>query len=113
MSAVAPPAQPARTVVNRTGAIAAPSAARTEPPLKPNQPKNRMKVPSTVRGAEWPGSTLGLPSLPNLPIRGPRMAAVVIAAAPPVRWTIPEPAKSVNPSSDNHPPPHVQWPITG
>jgi hypothetical protein len=42
----------------------------SEPPLKPNQPSQRMKVPSVASGRLAPGMALMEPSLPYLPLRG-------------------------------------------
>ena len=62
--------------------------------LKPNQPNSRMNVPSMAIGMWWPGSARGVPSLANLPMRGPSTMAPASAATPPTVWTTPEPAKS-------------------
>ena len=69
-------------------------AAKVEAALKPNQPNSRMNVPSIAIGMWWPGIALALPSLSNLPMRGPSTMAPARAAAPPTAWTTPEPAKS-------------------
>src|SRR5215207_6842355 len=92
-----------------------------EPGLKPNQPKNRMIVPSTPIGILWPGMVFALPSLLNLPIRGPSTIAIARPTAPPVMWTTPEPAKSTaplprpldRPRLASQPPPQTQLPPIG
>ena len=98
-------------------AIAAASApvpsANCEPPLKPNQPSHKMKVPRVASGRDEPGSACGLPSGPNRPLRAPRIMAPVNAAHPPTECTRVEPAKSLKPASDNQPPPHCQAPWIG
>src|SRR5262249_35476088 len=109
--------------------VTAPLASKTagvirpsdEPGLKPNQPKNRMIVPSTPIGMLWPGMVLALPSLLNLPIRGPNTIATARPTAPPVICTTPEPAKSTaplprpieRPRLASQPPPQTQLPIIG
>ena len=46
-----------------------------------------------------------LPYLPNL---GPSTKVAANAAAPPHKWTTPEPAKSTNPYYASHPPLQTQ-----
>jgi len=75
------------------------AVASTEPPLKPNQPIQRMKVPSVASGRLAPGMALTLPSEPYLPLRGPSSSTPARAAAAPAMCTIPEPAKSRKPRS--------------
>ena len=58
--------------------------AIVEPGLKPNQPSHRMKTPKPAIGSECPGMALALPSLLNLPMRGPSIAAPIKASQPPV-----------------------------
>src|SRR6056297_296279 len=87
--------------------------ASCEPPLKPNQPSQRMKVPSVASGIEEPGSALTLPSSEYLPLRAPMIRAPVRAAQPPTEWTRVEPAKSEKPISASQPPPHCQAPVIG
>ena len=48
--------------------------------------------------------------MPNL---GPRMIAPTRPEIPPVRWTIPDPAKSEYPIAVSQPLPHVHATITG
>src|SRR5262245_52766194 len=92
-----------------------------EPGLKPNQPKNRMIVPSTPSGMLCPGIVLALPSLLNLPMRGPSTMAIASPTAPPVICTTPEPAKSTEPLPSpterprlaSQPPPQTQLPTIG
>src|SRR5690606_41276892 len=100
------------SVLAKTIAMLAASAAEPiascEPPLKPNQPSQRMKAPSVASGRLAPGIGLTRPSGPYLPLRAPRMIAPVSAAQPPVECTRVEPAKSLKPSSLSQPPPHTQ-----
>ena len=123
-SAKKPPAQAARFVVRNTCEMAIASAsvlaANCDPGLNPNHPNQRINTPSAATVRLCPGIALDLPSLPYLPIRGPRIAAPTKAIQPPTEWTIVEPAKSWNvvpkrfimnePSSPfiSQPPPHVQ-----
>ena len=48
-----------------------------------DHPNHRMNTPSAAIVRLWPGIALDLPSLPYLPIRGPRMAAPTKAIHPP------------------------------
>ena len=84
-----------------------------EPGLKPNQPSHRTNRPMTARDMLWPGMARGLPSLPYLPMRGPRSMAPASADQPPREWTTASPAKSRNPRSASQPPPQTQWPTMG
>ena len=59
------------------------------------------------------GVDLMVPSLRNLPSRGPTIHTPASAAQPPVLWTMVEPAKSEKPISFSQPPPQVQAPTTG
>src|SRR3954467_9597113 len=96
-------------------------AARVDPALNPNQPNDRISVPSTTIGMLCPGMALAEPSLLNLPIRGPRIKAPASAVTPPVMWTTLDPAKSMwplpspkfVPRSASQPPPQTQQPKTG
>ena len=97
-------------------------AANVDAPLKPIQPTSSTIVPRNAIGRWWPGMARGLPSLSNLPMRGPRIFAPQNAATPPIACTTPEPAKSSapwphfgpsTPSCDSQPPPHTQLPYTG
>ena len=88
------PKAPAIAVLVATMANCTSVAANVEAALKPNQPNSRMNVPSMAIGMWWPGAPRGLPSLPNLPMRGPSTMAPASAATPPTAWTTPEPAKS-------------------
>ena len=47
------------------------AVASTEPPLKPNQPIHRMKVPRVASGRLAPGIALTVPFAPYLPLRAP------------------------------------------
>ena len=119
--AAAAPKHAARMVFTATTLIRRSVAPRVDPGLNPIHPNSRMNVPITTYPRLWPGMAFGVPSLPNLPMRGPRMMARARAAAPPVAWTTPLPAKStapcprwnVCPRWASHPPPHTQFPITG
>ena len=70
------------------------SAERTEPPLKPNQPNQRIKTPAAESGRLCPGIALGFPSSSNLPILAPKKYTTTSAPHPPTEWTSVEPAKS-------------------
>ena len=89
------------------------SKLMVEPGLKPNQPSHRTNRPITARDMLWPGMARGLPSLPYLPMRGPRIRAPARAAQPPTEWTALSPAKSRKPSWLSQPPPQIQWPTMG
>ena len=116
-SAATTPAAAARFVLTRIWLIATASAAlpraSCEPPLKPNQPSQRMKTPSVTTRMLEGGVGLTLPSRRNLPSRGPTTSTPASAAQPPVLCTMVEPAKSWKPSSASQPPPHVQAPTMG
>ena len=111
------PAAPAKLVLTSTWLIASTSAAlpraSCDPPLKPNQPNQRINTPSVTTGTLDGGVLVTLPSSRNLLCRGPTMSAPASAAAPPVLCTIVEPAKSWKPIWFNQPPPHVQAPTIG
>ncbi len=93
IAAVAPkPA--ARAVLTATRVNLGSVTAKVEAALNPNHPNSRMNVPSMAMGMWWPGRARGLPSLPNLPSRGPSTIAPASAAIPPMACTTPEPAKS-------------------
>ena len=93
----------ARLVFTITMLIATASTALAnvscDPPLKPNQPSQRMKTPSVTAMVLEGGVGLALPSRPNLPSLGPTTSMPASAAQPPVLCTMVEPAKSWNPSS--------------
>ena len=93
MADTAPPAAAAIRVFTATD-MTYPSAASSEPGLNPNHPSQSMKTPMTVNTMLCPGIARGLPASSYLPIRGPRALAPMNAATPPVRCTIPDPAKS-------------------
>ena len=88
------PKAPAIAVFVATVANCTSSAENVEAALKPNQPNSRMNVPSMAIGMWWPGRARGVPSAPNLPMRGPSTLAPARAATPPTAWTTPLPAKS-------------------
>ena len=60
-----------------------------------------------------PGMAWTLPSLPYLPMRGPKTMTPARAAHAPVECTTVDPAKSQKPSSASQPPPHIQCPTMG
>ena len=91
--ATTPPEAAARQVVTRVREVSSGSADSTEPPLKPNQPSQRISTPAVARGMLCPGMAMGLPSL-NLPIRAPRSQTATRAAHPPTECTRVDPAKS-------------------
>src|SRR5690606_18426440 len=95
-----------------TTSAALPSAS-CDPPLKPNQPSHRMKVPSVASGRDEQSMGLTWPPGPNLPVRAPSRMAPASAAQPPTECTRVEPAKSEKPSSLSQPPPHCQEPVIG
>jgi len=117
ISAVTAPAAAAILVLAkmRLTSLTSPTVpiASCEPPLKPNQPSHRMKVPKVARARFEPGIGCTRPSLPNLPRRGPSTMAPAKAAQPPTECTTVEPAKSLKPISDSQPPPHCQEPEIG
>ena len=82
--AVPPPAAPAINVLTAASTARlrnAPVKPSADPALKPNQPKNRMIVPSTPIGKLWPGIALADPSLLNRPMRAPNTSAPARATA--------------------------------
>ena len=111
------PAAPPRFVLTSTLLIETASAtlpsANTEPPLNPNQPNHRMKTPRVTVGMLDGGVARTVPSLRNLPRRGPTTRRPASAAQPPVPCTMVDPAKSWNPSWLSQPPPQVQAPTMG
>ena len=72
-----------------------------------------MNTPNVTAGTLDGGVDLTVPSLRNLPFRGPMMMAPASAAHPPVEWTIVDPAKSWKPIADSQPPPQVHEPMMG
>src|SRR5919106_4752416 len=94
-------------------ASAAVPSASCEPPLKPNQPSHRMKVPIVARGSDEPSIGLTSPFGPYLPLRAPNRSAPASAAQPPTECTRVDPAKSEKPISLSQPPPHCQEPVIG
>ena len=91
--ATTPPAAAARQVVTSVNEVASGSAESTEPPLKPNQPNQRIRTPAVASGMLCPGIACGFPSL-NFPIRAPSSQTVTSAAHPPTECTSVDPAKS-------------------
>ena len=63
-------------------------------PLKPNQQNQRINAPRAAKVILCPSIAWGLPFCHTLPIRGPRIAAPIIAHMPPTICTAVEPAKS-------------------
>ena len=88
------PAAPANVVVTKTKEIPPGSADRTDPPLNPYQPNHNKKTPIDASGKLCPRMGFIEPSLPYLPIRGPRIIDPIKAAQPPTLWTRVDPAKS-------------------
>ena len=87
-AAIAPPAA-AALVLRKTMATAlaleiSPSF-NTEPPLNPNHPIQRMKVPRVASGRLAPGSAYTWPSGPYLPFREPSRTTPAKAAEAPAR----------------------------
>ena len=85
----------------------------SEPPLKPNQPSQRINVPSVASGRLQPGMALTCPPGPYLPLREPSSSTPASAAAAPHKCTVPDPAKSRKPPALRNPPPQFQKPCTG
>ena len=70
-----------------------------------------MNTPSVANGIDDAANgAIGLasPFPENLPLLAPNTIAPARAAAPPAACTNVEPAKSENPATDHHPPPHCQ-----
>src|SRR5690625_2651811 len=59
------------------------AVANTEPPLNPNQPNHRMKVPRVAKGRLAPGIGRTSPLGPYLPLRAPSRITPANAAAAP------------------------------
>mmetsp|Transcript_126563 Transcript_126563/g.219312 ORF Transcript_126563/g.219312 Transcript_126563/m.219312 type:complete len:228 (+) Transcript_126563:974-1657(+) len=108
IKAAHPPAAAAMVVVTQTLAETAwnpPDKASVEPALKPYQPSHRIRVPIATSVWLWGAKALsraawssGDSSLgPKRSFLGPKIAAPTKAATPPVKWTTPEPAKSIKP----------------
>src|SRR5690606_5996751 len=121
-AAIRPPAAAALVLRNTIAtelALAMSPSLSTEPPLKPNQPIHRIKVPKVASGRLAPGKALTSPLGPYLPLRAPSRITPASAAAAPAMWTMPEPAKSEKPRSprlyrpNTALPPHVHEPSSG
>ena len=85
-AAIRPPAAAALVFINTTAtrlALSTLAVARTEPPLKPNQPNHRINIPKVARGIFAPGIALTDPSALYLPLRAPRKITPDSAAAAP------------------------------
>ena len=57
--------------------------ANWEPPLKPNQPNQRINVPSAANGILAPAIGVIFPSFPYFPALGPKIRQPTSAAQPP------------------------------
>ena len=116
---MAPPAAAALVFKNTMAtelALAISPNFRTEPPLKPNQPIHKIKVPKVAKGKLAPGIARISPFLPYLPLRAPNNNTPANAAEAPAKCTIPEPAKSLklsSPMKGTGLPPQVQLPSIG
>ena len=88
------------------------AALRIEPPVKPNHPSHRQKVPIVASGMLCPMIGIALP-FTYLPIRGPSRITPASAAQPPTLCTKVEPAKSWKFIPASQPPPHPHEPMTG
>ena len=66
-----PPAAAAKQVVTKVKEVNSGSAERTEPPLNPNHPNQRINTPAAANGRLCPGIARGFPSLSKRPIRAP------------------------------------------
>ena len=122
MAAIRPPAAAALVFMKTTAtalALSTLAVASTEPPLKPNQPIHRTKVPNVAIGILAPGIGLIEPSAPYLPFRAPSRSTPARAADAPAMCTMPDPAKSEKPRSPSvympktDCPPQVQEPSIG
>ena len=120
------PAAADRLVVTAMAAIDRSVPATVLPALNPNQPNQSRNTPSAASGRLWPWMaltiTLPLPPLAPeplpwlrtyLPSRAPSTMAPASPAQPPTECTTVEPAKSIMPRLDSHPPPQIQCPTTG
>src|SRR5690242_7357225 len=102
---IQPPAAAAVAIwVFMNARAAVPSAASSEPALKPNHPNHSSPAPSNTSGRLcgriW---SLGQPR------RLPRTIASASPAEPALTWTTVPPAKSSIPRLLSQPPPHTQW----
>ena len=101
-------------VVTAMCAIALPSpTAIVEPGLNPNQPNHSTSAPSVTVDMLCPKIGFAEPSLRYLSMRGPNTSAPAKPAQPPTECTTDDPAKSHMPRDCSHPPPQIQWPVTG
>ena len=102
------------TVVFSQAWPAVPSAANSEPALKPNQPNHSRAAPSMTR-VRLCGFIGSLPK----PLRLPTMIASTRPAMPALMWTTVPPAKSIGvdrfsatkPAPPSQPPPHTMCAI--
>ena len=70
------------------------SADKTDPPLNPNHPNQRIRTPAAESGIFDPGIATGFPEISNLPFLAPNRYIIINAPQPPTEWTRVEPAKS-------------------
>ena len=71
------------TTIDIAEASAALPRASCDPPLNPNHPNQRIKVPRQAKGIFAPAIGVIFPSEPYLPALGPRIKHPVKAAHPP------------------------------
>ena len=87
MAAAASAAMAAASMVSMATPATAPGATPAnsiEPAqFRPNHPSSARKQPNRTSTALWPGMAAGVPSMPYLPRRGPRMQAIDQAVRPP------------------------------
>ena len=87
IKAVTAPAAAAALVFKNTMAtelaLLISASFNTEPPLKPNQPIHKIKVPKVAIGRLAPGIAFTLPSLVYLPLRAPSKNTPASAAEAP------------------------------
>src|SRR5215831_6929201 len=104
ISSQPPAAAAVATCVFMNARAAVPSAASSEPALKPNQPNQSNPAPSST-SVRLCGRIGSLPQ----PRRLPMTRASARPAAPELTWTTVPPAKSSMPRLLSQPPPHTQW----
>ena len=78
-----PPAATAKQVVTSVKDVNAGSADKTEPPLNPNHPNQRINTHAAANGKLCTGIAKGFPSLSKRPIRAPNQKIATKAAHPP------------------------------
>ena len=95
MAAMSPPEAAAlvfRNTFATSLATPIPPSFSVDPPLNPNHPIHRIKVPRVASGRLAPGIAFMAPDSWYLPVRGPSNRTPARAAAAPARCTMPEPA---------------------